>query len=287
MDKSSPITELSAIKKTKDGGFVFLGMKSHYDALLKIDAQGNQKWQKELKVGFNDLNMGQTSSDEMIFTGRNGGKCGVVKTDASGNVLWNKIYGDNNACQNSAQTSDGGYLVAGHNFGSASIFLLKLNQAGEVLWEKTYPTKAAFKRITALIVSADGSALIGGVESATNYLRCNDIVLKVDAWGNQIWRKTYRSDNANSVYLSQPFSDNSFYLIGKSASQSNVKYVIKCDEQGKQIFQRTLSNAFSNDTLRGVRLPNDQFMVAGWRIMGNGTSGFGIGEIDYKEVIRF
>jgi hypothetical protein len=68
----------------------------------------------------------------------------VMKLDSAGAVTWQKAYGGSSreSAHSIGQTTDGGYILAGgtHSFGTGErdAWILKLDSAGAVTWEKVY-----------------------------------------------------------------------------------------------------------------------------------------------------
>ena len=143
--------------------------------LLKLDKDGNKVWEKS--YGGNEsseiaFSVQQTFDGGYIFVGQRdfinlavGSTTGrsypnqdiyVVRTDTDGNLLWKKTYGRDmiDAGQSIQQTVDGGFIIGGitnfhcesqrlynnQNLTSpfASIYLLKINTEGDVMWEKAF-----------------------------------------------------------------------------------------------------------------------------------------------------
>lgn len=153
--------KVESIEKTADGGFIYGGYTisatSNADAfMLKVDGQGNQQWYKTfggkyyeefrhaiqtsdggfLAVGFTK-SFGNAVKDS---TSANYSDY-IVKTDANGNILWTKSLVVNDCeykyvCENAAHE----YLLTGYISISndIKIFVLKLSNAGNLLWGKYY-----------------------------------------------------------------------------------------------------------------------------------------------------
>jgi hypothetical protein len=131
--------------------------------VIKLDANGNIQWQKSYGGSGNDLpfSLQLTAEGGYIFTGSTASTDGditfnhgfvdawVVKLDASGNIEWQKTYGgtDLESGQGILQISDGGYIFLGvaykndgdvhgvHNEGFADFWVVRLNAAGDTLWD--------------------------------------------------------------------------------------------------------------------------------------------------------
>lgn len=93
---------------------------------------------------------GYTSSNDGDVTGNHGGTdMWVVKLDNAGNVQWQKTLGGsgNDVAKYVQQTTDAGYIVAGKtysndgdvtgNHGNADAWVVKLDNAGNIQWQKT------------------------------------------------------------------------------------------------------------------------------------------------------
>ena len=96
----------------------------------------------------------------------------IVKTDAQGQLMWQRTIGEkhhydmaNSVCQDSlGNFYVGGGLVFGGKQESA---LVKLNQSGELVWQKIYPHKGA-DVIEGISLTSDGDLV------ATGYYGSND-----------------------------------------------------------------------------------------------------------------
>ncbi len=133
----------------------------------------------------------------------------VVKLNASGNITWTKMLGGSSYEFVSAirQTTDGGYIVAGTTTSSASgnvssvgygledAWIVKLDAAGNIVWNKTYGgSNADFASCIqqtfdgGFIVSGYTMSSASGTISGTNHDpsgNSNDFwVIKLDANGN-------------------------------------------------------------------------------------------------------
>lgn len=94
----------NSIKQTNDGGYVIAGYTNSY--------------------GFGSFD---------VY---------IVKIDKNGNIEWTRVIGGDkdDRANDIAQTDDGGYLIAGTTYsyggGYSDIYIIKLNNLGEIMWEK-------------------------------------------------------------------------------------------------------------------------------------------------------
>ena len=145
--------------ETEDGGYIFTGWSQTYSAgsadvwLIKTDSNGNELWNKS--YGGSDLDGGsyvQETTDggfivvgSTVSFGTNGySDLWVIKTDGSGNEQWNKTFGgiDNEEAYCVQQTNDDGYIITGYTAsygaGNGDIWLLKLDESGDQMWNRTF-----------------------------------------------------------------------------------------------------------------------------------------------------
>jgi PKD repeat protein len=140
-----------------DSDYDAWALKLYPDDLVDPENSGEIEWQKtygnsELEV-FYDVQM--TSDGGYIVTGEKGNDVWVLKLNADGTVTWQKRYDGEgtglDAGRSVRQTdddgdgdNDDGFIVAGNTYsffyipGSQDMWLIKLDDAGNVVWEKTY-----------------------------------------------------------------------------------------------------------------------------------------------------
>jgi hypothetical protein len=163
------------IQQSEDGGFVVAGFSRSNDGdvggnnggfdywIVKLNSDGEIMWEKSLG-GSNDeigwsveelitggyIVCGYSNSNDGDVGGNNGGSdYWIVGLGSDGEILWEKNYGgSNNEFTNSLQqTIDGGYIIGGNsgslnsgdvggNNGGSDYWIVKVNQTGEILWEK-------------------------------------------------------------------------------------------------------------------------------------------------------
>mgnify|MGYP001034581856 CR=1 FL=1 len=167
--------EPTAIKQTKDGGFIVSGYSESADGdvtdargyddfwILKLNSTGDLEWKKNLGSVYADrsFNIIETSDGGYATVGflRNPSvsdsnhrynEVYVVKLNNTGKAQWTKKYGGDeyDMGYGIVQTDDGGYLIAGrtqstkgditNNHGLFDAWILKINDVGILQWQKTY-----------------------------------------------------------------------------------------------------------------------------------------------------
>lgn len=172
--------------------------------------------------------------------GDSDGDLWLLKFDASGNVTWQKAYGGTEYDNISfvRQTTDGGYIVTGWTYsfgaGNRDIWVVKLDSAGEVAWQKAYGGSASDYAYSVQQTSDGGYVVAGGTYSFGKGQ--NDAwLLKLDASGNIAWEKTYGGPGHDSAYAVQYTPDGGYVMAGDNTSfgaGGMDVWVIKLDENG-------------------------------------------------------
>ncbi len=119
------------------------------------------------------------------------------------------------------QTADGGYIVAGqsHSFsaGDSDILLLKLDNAGNISWQKIYGGTSEDYPLYIQQTSDSGYIVAGSTNSfgTGNY----DIwLLKINSSGDVTWQKTYGGSLNDWPYAIQQTADDGYIVAGSTYS---------------------------------------------------------------------
>ncbi|MFZ1634070.1 MAG: MopE-related protein [Chitinophagales bacterium] len=149
----------------------------------------------------------------------------AVCVDSDGNTVWKKSYGGSNFEQAKAivATNDGNYVIYGHSsstdgdkttsFGGADLWMVKINPAGNIIWEKSYGD-ADENFGDALLQTTTGEFILSWhIAGAGDYR-----LMKLSADGDIIWNKTYGGTNSDIAYAIKENSSGSFIINGISNS---------------------------------------------------------------------
>ncbi len=140
----------------------------------------------------------------------------LIHINKSGAVLWKKTYSHISQCviNRIIAANDGGYLlwgtISGYSFYEAGAWLAKIDNDGNLIWQKFLPMQTVGTNIIAI---PDGYILSGG--TVTNVgPHYYSFVTRVDNTGNTLWSRSMPS-SAFTYDLSVQYAvDSLLYLTG-------------------------------------------------------------------------
>ena len=251
----------TAIQQTQDGGYIFAGHTNSSDGdvstnhgvndfwVVKLSSTGTIEWEKALGgTGADEAySISQTSDGGYVIGGatrsNNGDVSGnngntdywVVKLTNSGTIEWQKALGGTGADDGrlAYQTSDGGYLVAGTqgsgdgqvsvSLGWTDYWIVKLNQTGDIQWEKSLGGSEQ-DVLGALLLTEDGGCVLSGfTESKDGDVMNNNVifdiwVVKLNILGEIQWSKAIGGSLADFSGKIHETSDGGYVLAGTTES---------------------------------------------------------------------
>ena len=302
-----------------DGGYVLVGRTSSNDGdiigyedsiynhilVVKLSSIGNIEWLKKIGGNYNNTadSICQTLDGGLIVTGvidaiSNLGSFRdllVLKLNNSGDIEWQQTFGGSadEFNRSVASTPDGGCIILGgtistdgdvtNNNGSYDFWVIKLNNLGNIEWQKTYGG-SDFDFPKSIIKTSDGGYIVAGSTDSddgdiTEYRGWTDAwVVKLDNIGNIEWQKTYGgnvTDNINSIYQT---NDNGYILAGLSNStdlgiiNSNYRsgWILKLSPFGVVEWQGQLGGN-DNEELYSILQTNEGgYITTGYTSSNNG-----------------
>ena len=225
--------------------------------------------------------------------------CWITKLDSSGLLQWQKSFGGsfNDAINSIIQTSDSGFIFVGStgsndhditfNHGSYDYWVVKLDTAGNILWQKTYGG-SNFDAGSDMVQSSDGGFLIAGSSTSNDgdvsvhYGSSNDDdfwIVKIDSIGTLMWEKTFGGTLDDTPLSIAKTNDNSFIIGGYTYSNdSDVTFnhgqedcwVIKIDSIGNLLWQKSFGGSVLEKVTSIIQTNDGGFAFNGFT---NSTSG--------------
>jgi len=249
------------VQPTSDNGYILTGGSNGvgYDpqlVLIKTDAQGNPIWTKTYGDPARNRNTGyflrRTKDNGYIITGLTGieseeyasTSLWLVKTNSEGDTLWTREFGDwNNQEWNSGncvqETSDNGFIITGDRNSGNSLWLIKTDKDGFVVWEKLYSSVSGGEG-NSVQQTIDNGYIVTGTTDAV-YLSASSPasrklwLLKTNTQGDTSWTRVYGGDGYENGKSVQQTSDLGYIVAGYTSSfgagGSDV-YLLKTDSLG-------------------------------------------------------
>jgi hypothetical protein len=174
----------------------------------------------------------------------------IIRTDTLGDTVWTKTiqntvsnYHDGRTIK---QTSDGGFIIAGDvNIGGyADVLLMKLNAAGQTMWEKNFGGPLGDWG-NSIALTQDNGYIISG-RYATSDTTSQLYLIKTDSIGNLEWEKRFGSDYENEGMAVVQTNDGGYITTGIHSYDVNTllsdTYVIRTNALGDTIWTKTYGN---------------------------------------------
>ena len=237
---------------TKDG-FILVGedaeaMDLSTDAyVVKIDFNGDQKWEKKFNNRFNS----------QFYD---------LKVDESGNLV---LAGELE------------YIDAETNNLTTNAYIVKTDSLAQQLWSREFGGVNFTSAQT--VAKADNSYYIAGFTNSEQGQQA--WLIKVDSKGKQQWEKEYFNDGSSSFYDLEKLSTGGLIAVGEANDQSNCGYLVRINNQGEQVWDRLIEEGKRSYSVfyTVTELAADQIVVGG---LVSVPDKFGnVSSIRYKNLI--
>lgn len=165
---------------------------------------------------------------------------------------------------------DGGYIIAGttDSFGAGRRdgWIIKLDEDGQVEWQRTYGGKAG-DVIRSIRQSSDGGFVTAGLTYSFDSGGGDFWMMKFDASQNFEWQRSYGGGGFDMAHSIEPTLDGGYLLAGFTTSfgaKEKDYFVIKVDESGEVQWQKRYGGA-GDDVIRIAKQTSDgKYLVAGF-----------------------
>lgn len=175
----------------------------------------------------------------------------VAKLSTSGDVEWEQEfrYQDGMNCYPTDvfETRDGNYLVVGvpmpeftPQSWDSKVYLTKLSDEGNVLWNKGYEFEGNYVDIGAAVEAEDGGYVVTGAVGNRDYATFDDKVaylFKTDQDGNKLWDQQIRQERLQTFYDVTSTSDGGAIAVGRTEKSSEFDaLVVKFGKNGEIVW---------------------------------------------------
>ncbi|WP_261510109.1 T9SS type A sorting domain-containing protein [Chryseobacterium paludis] len=280
-------------------------------------------WQKDIKSNTQDfLSQVTTTIDQQyLITGsviqggslrepqatskqNNGYDFHLVKLNQQGDQVWEKYFVGNNHdyLSATASTQEGGFLVSGTTYsskgldkkedskGGSDIWLIRLSEFGDELWQKTLGTSSD-EEARAVIQTTDlGFFVAGNVQNTSKGYGSKDVlIIKLDKNGKEISQLVLGGKGLDEVEKMIPTKDGGALLgiysrsnVGGSKQTENFGegdyWIVKLSKDGKVEWEKNYGGK-GDDHLRTLALTSSGYIIGGEsRSERSGNKSVGIEE---------
>jgi hypothetical protein len=214
-----------SIDVTADSGYIIAGSRGNCLFLLRTDKQGDTLWSKthcnfiiqNLEpfepnckiIQTTDLGyiLCRTAMDEAEPTAMQ-----IIKFDPEGDTVWSHKYnsGEYSEGYSVIQAQDGNYLACGSQNaidlpGYLDAKIIKIDQEGSIIWEKTYDRFGFVDAFTTIKEVAPAEFIAaGGTNDPNNGEIQYAYVVRIDASGDTLWTRT---DGEGQAELAESIRD--------------------------------------------------------------------------------
>jgi hypothetical protein len=248
--------ELYDVVQLSDGGFALLGWLGNQSSegwsvwLTRTNSDGEMIWNETYDPPGLSSTLGysliEVSTGGYLIAGRSAaGDAWMIRTDASGIVLWNSSFGHMSTSIEAhcvIECSNGGFAVTGDGG-----FLLRLDDNGNQLWNKTFVTDSAGEydsQVLRSVIEVGGShfVLTGRTESLG--AGENDVwLIRADADGNELWNRTYGGVEWDEGYSVVEVSSGGFAVAANTFSfeDEGPAWLLRVDGDGNELWNQRYS----------------------------------------------
>jgi len=250
-----------SVSNTSDGGFIVSGMGTLYywdidraryiNFLTKFSNTGDLEW-------------------ESIFEGISSSQWSTAQFYQSKAVL---------------ETVDKGFIVLTDTLrggvGDSDLLLVKLDPAGNLLWQKTYGGNGKedlFSMGRKIQLSPGGGYIITGTTESFGAGDSDIWVIEVDALGNILWQKTYGGtgdENSSSIIVVQ----DGYIITGSSNSfggGDSDLLAFKISANGEIQWQRLVGTSIYEEGSRCIQTVSGGLLFAGKSFVKNDSSEYSL-----------
>ena len=260
----------------------------YYGWLLKTNINGELLW--DLKFGNESgsyatfiFDIEQTDDGGIIMCGSNylfDNKDGfIMKLDACGQKEWCKIFKTWNSNDMAVKIKiipEGGYIIYYQNWGNdladKRIWLFKLDEEGNTIWQNLYGTDTSYinEFASGMIITPDSGFLLTGynmieIDTMPGYYYKHPFFIKVNKVGEEEWDHTYWPEtgfgNGEARYSICDNKGNSY----STGHRGNIDepILIKLDKNGEPLFHKILLDDIYYGKTSTINFLEDSTLVLG------------------------
>ncbi len=278
-----------------NGCFVIAGNRNYFQEshkdfyLVKTDSVGEEIWSTNYEYAGNEdcRSLAITNDGGFLLSGSSGsledGNVDgyVIKADSTGEMEWDELYGGDSydAFFSIIYHANDEYLLAGETAsegnGGIDIWLLKINDEGDIEWSETYGGDNNEVCFDIMQTSNGDYLLLGATRSFGNGVY-DAYVVRVDSDGEELWSEHYGYDADEGCNSAIELSSGNLILSGyRTQNRITDILLIKIDEDGEEIWHELVGGE-DNDFPSTLLNPD-----SGRLVLSGTTASIGAGSYDF------
>lgn len=250
--------------------------------ILRMDAAGNfiarSEYANPLSIALDGIT--ELTNGDFLLSGVDG-QSNLTQIDASGNIVDSYIFSQANTLTpfHIAPQPEGGYVVLSDGFQSELVYT-RLDSNGDLLEMKSF-TGDYIQGSNGGTATVNGDFAMAGYQWRTEAGPSDIFLLKLDANGEQKWKKSYGTIN-DGVFETEYFgslkgtSDGGFILTGGSGTRA---YIVKTDAFGN-IYPNFLRGTVFYDENEDCAFGNAELSLGDWVVEASrgGRTYYGVSD---------
>jgi len=216
-------------------------------------------------------------------------------------IEWQKCHGgsDSEFSEDFFLTTDSGFLNFGvthsqdgevtGNHGEYDIWLIRMDSAGELQWQKTYGNEG-LESVVKVIQTTDNGYALCGYTTIPGNIYADYLVMKLDSSGEMQWQKTF-GGSSNDVALGIAQTQDGGYIVcGYSNSNdgsvtnnhgADDYWLIRLDSAGNLKWQKSFGGTGDDRAMSLLSLEDGGYIISGFSSSNNGDVTGNHGYFDY------
>ncbi|MCS3901851.1 Ig-like domain-containing protein [Methanococcus voltae] len=228
--------------------------------VVKYDTDGNKLWNNSYSYGTAyDSAQKAVLKDGNLYVGAYGAGSTfdvvLLNYYANGTLMWSNSYdykSDKDYLKEVFVDDNKNSYVISNSInksgfsGTYDIVLLKYNETGSLLWEKTYDYNLERESVTSAKMVNNNIYILGGIKNSKDLL-----LLKYDLDGNRLWNASYDyligQDYPISMHID---SDENTYVLGRGTNTTRDTLLLKYNSTGSLLWSTSYFTNMSDDGLK-------------------------------------
>ncbi len=186
-------------------------------------------------------------------------------------MTWDRTHGGRKADHGNAlvQVPGDGFAIAGRTAskgaGGDDMWLVRIDEAGEALWEQTYGTSGS-ESANAIALAPDGGFLLAGT-SYTAQTSLDWSIVRTTSTGEVMWTRTFTTSDADHAFAAVAVAEGGFAVAGtrdRVAKGTGRFWLIRLDDDGATMWEQIFGDLDKEQLAYDlVEFPGAGFAIAG------------------------